>query len=84
MKQDYIKFTGSDHFGSAKAESAISIMLPKLRILKHDRDVLNWRTFWEQFRVSIHSRPQVSDAEKLAYLKIALKDGLEENVIQGL
>ena len=53
-------------------------------IPKFDGDILNWRTFWEQFRVSIHSRPQLSDAEKLAYLKDTLKDGPAAGVIQGL
>ena len=56
--------------------------MPKLSIPKFD--VLNWRTFWEQFGVSIHSRPQLSDAEKLAYLKNALKDGPAEYVNQRL
>ena len=34
--------------------------------------------------VSIHNKPQLSDAEKLAYLKDALKDSPAELVIQGL
>ena len=38
----------------------------------------------EQFGVSIHSRPELSDAEKLAYLKDPLKEGPAESVIQGL
>ena len=58
--------------------------MPKLSILKFDGDVLNWRTFWEQFGVSIHSRTQLSDAHKLAYLKDALKDGPAERITQGL
>ena len=84
MKEDDTKSTGSDHSVSTRAEGATSIKLPKLSIPKFDGDVFNWRTFWEQFGVSIHSRPQLSDAEKLAYLKDALKDGPTERVIQGL
>ena len=66
------------------AKATTRIKLPKLSIPKFDEDVLKWRTFWEQFGVSIHSRPELSDAEKLAYLKDALKDGPAERVIQGL
>ena len=84
MKEDdtTCKSTSSDHSGTTKATT--SIKLPKLSIPKFDGDVFNWRTCWEQFGVSIHSRPQLSDAEKLAYLKDALKDAPAERVIQGL
>ena len=63
MKEDDTKSTGSDHSGSARAEGATSIKLPKLSIPKLNGDILNWRTFWEQVGVSIHSRPQLLDAE---------------------
>ena len=71
MKEDDTKCTGSDHSDSTRAEGANCIKLPKLSIPKFEGDVLNWRTFWEQFGVSIQSRPQLSDAENLAYLKVA-------------
>ena len=58
--------------------------MSKPSIPKFDEDVLNWRTYWEQFGASIHSRLELSDAEKLANLKDALKDGPAEHVIQGL
>ena len=73
VKDEDAKSTKSD--GSAKAKGATSIKLPKLSIPKFDRDVLNWRTFWEQFGVSIHSRPQLSDVEKLARHSRASTDG---------
>ena len=60
-----------------------SIKLSKLSIPKFDGDVLNWRTFREQFQVSIRYRDQLSNVEKLVYLKDVLKDGPAENVIQG-
>ena len=64
--------TSSDHSGPTKA-NAVSINLPKLSISKFDGDVLNWRTIWEQFKDLIHDKEQLSDAEKLAYLKDALR-----------
>ena len=39
-------------------------------------NILNWNTFWQQFDVGIHSKAQLKDAEKLAYLRDALKDGV--------
>ena len=44
------------------------VKLPKLDIPKFDGNIINWRTFWEQFSISIHSRSGLSDAEKLVYL----------------
>ena len=82
MKDDDTKSTSSDHSGPAKATT--SIKLPNLSIPKFDGDILNWRTFWEQLRVSIHSRPWLAGAEKLVYLKDALKDIPAEHIIQGL
>ena len=60
--------TKSKHSSSAIAK-VTSIKLPKLSIPKFSGDVLDSRTFWEQFLVLIHNRDQLSDAEKLAYLK---------------
>ena len=82
MKEDNTKSTTSDY--SCPAKVTTNTKSPKLSIPNFDGDVLNWRTFWEQFGVSIHSRPQMSDAEKLAYLKDALKNGPAERAIQGL
>ena len=72
--------TKSEHSSPPKANTT-SIKLPKLSIPKFDGDVLNWRTFWEQFQVSIHNRDHLSDAEMLAYLKDALKDGPAERIV---
>ena len=40
--------------------------------------------FWEQYPVSIDSKPRLTDPEKLAYLCQALKDGEAKEVIEGL
>ena len=60
------------------------IKLPKIDVQAFDGDIMNWRTFWEQYKVSIHSRTQLTDAEKLAYPWQLLKDGPARHVIEGL
>ena len=40
---------------------------PKINEPSFERDMLNWQTLWEKYEVSIHSRTQLTDAEKLAY-----------------
>ena len=61
-----------------------SLKLPKLDVPTFDGKVIHWRSFWEQFDISIHSRLKLSDTEKLVYLKSALKDGTAKGVIEGL
>ena len=84
VTHDDTNSTKADHSGPTKAKATTSINLPKFSVPKFDGDVLNWRTFWEQFRVLICSRPQLSDAEKLAYLKDTLKDSPADHIVQGL
>ena len=60
------------------------IRLPKLEVPVFNGHILNWRCFWEQFVVSIHDRPSLSNAEKLVYLQQALKGGSAKSVIEGL
>ena len=60
------------------------IKLPKLEVPTFDGNILNWKSFWEQFCVSIHNRSSLSDSEKLVYLQSALKDGSAKQVIEGL
>ena len=49
--------------------------LPKLDVPTFDGNILNWKTFWEQFSISVHDRTNLSDPEKLVYLCHSLKDG---------
>ena len=58
--------------------------LPKRDAPTFDGNILNWRSFWEQFCVSVHDRFSLSDSEKLVYLQHSLKDGTAKNVIEGL
>ena len=60
------------------------VKLPNLDVPKFDGNIINWRTFWEQFSILIHSRPGLSDAEELVYLQHSLKDGTAKGVIEGL
>ena len=60
------------------------VKLPKLDIPTFNGDLLNWKQFWEQFCVAVHNRTSISNAEKLAYLRNALKDGTAKSVIEGL
>ena len=44
------------------------IKLPKIDVPTFDGDIMNWRRFWEQYEVAIHSRTNYTDPEKLVYL----------------
>ena len=60
------------------------VKLPKLDVPVFDGNIVNWIPFWQQFRISVHDRGKLSDPEKLAYLKHALKDGRVKTVVEGL
>ena len=60
------------------------IKLPKLDVPTFDGNILNWKCFWEQFCISVHDRSNLSEAEKLVYLRNALKDGLAKHAIEDL
>ena len=67
---------------SAAADSRESSYL--IEIPTFNGDILSWRTFWEQFCVSVHDRTNLSDSEKLVYLQSALKGGSAKQAIEGL
>ena len=60
------------------------VKLPKIAVPTFDGNIIAWKTFWEQFSVAVHSRSDMSDAEKLVYLRHSVKDGSAKNVIEGL
>ena len=60
------------------------VRLPKLEVPVFDGEILRWQTFWEQFCVAIHDRSDISETEKLVYLRHALKDGTAKSIIEGL
>ena len=69
---------------SSPATDSKGIKLPKLEVPTFDGDLFNWRTFWEQFHVSVHGCTSLSDSEKLVYLRSALKGGPAKQTIEGL
>ena len=60
------------------------VKLPKLDVPTFDGGILHWRTFWEQFCVSVHDRSNLADSEKLIYLQQSLKNGSAKSAIEGL
>ena len=58
--------------------------LPKLEVPAFDGDILKWKSFWDQFNVSIHGRSDLTAAEKMVYLQNALKDKTAKSTIEGL
>ena len=60
------------------------VKLPKLDVPTFDGNILHWRSFWEQFCVSVHDRSNLSDPEKLVYLQHSLKNGPAKKIIEGL
>ena len=81
-----LKLKELNHKIAVKATSETvesGVRLPKLETPKFDGKLLNWRVFWEQFKVSVHER-NIPDSEKLVYLQSALKDGTAKGVIEGL
>ena len=59
------------------------INLPKLQLTKFDGDIINWRGFWDQYKVAIHENDSVSDIDKFQYLLTFLSDSAK-SAISGL
>ena len=60
------------------------VKLPKLDVPTFNGDILNRRSFWEQFCMSVHNPTTLSTSEKLVYLQHALKDSSAKHIIEGL
>ena len=84
LRQEQAKFQGDETPLRSMKIQDTGAMLPKISVFSFDGNLLNWNTFWEQFEIAIHSKVQLTNAEKLAYLKHSLKDGPAGQVIEGL
>ena len=67
-----------------KASNTSGVKLPRIDVPTFDGNIVNWAMFWEQFEAAIHGKRQLSNADKLTYLRHALKDGTARQVIEGL
>ena len=61
-----------------------AIKLIKIKVSTFKGDIVGWRTFWEQFNDSVHSKLQLSSPVKLAYHREALKDDPVRHAIECL
>ena len=66
------------------SSSREGVKLPKLDVPSFDGNILNWKSFWDQFCISVHDRTNLSHAEKLVYLQQSLRDGTAKRSIEGL
>ena len=78
------KLLRQSHDNPTPSHDRKGVKLPKIDVPKFDGNLLKWRTFWEQFKVSIHERDNLSEAEKLVYLRHSLSEGSARHVIEGL
>ena len=60
------------------------VRLPKLDAPTFNGSILSWRSFWEQFTISVHDRSSLSNSEKLVHLQQSLKGGSAKSSIKGL
>ena len=60
------------------------VKLPKLDVPQFNSNISHWTRFWEQFCISVHERPSLSNAEKFVYLQQPLRGGPARNSIDGL
>ena len=60
------------------------VKLPKIDVPAFNGNILYWKSFWGQFAVAVHTRTNISDTEKLVYLRHSVKEGSAKHVIEGL
>ena len=71
--------TPSSALSPAPTGEGNGVRLPKLDVPTFDGDLVHWASFW-----AVHSRKDLVDSEKLAYLRNAVKDGSAKHVVEGL
>ena len=79
-----IKRFQSGSAGLAKTIAQSGVKLPKIKVPTFNGDLMNWGVFWDQFKVAVHAKDHLTDADKLVYLRHALVGGTARHVIEGL
>jgi hypothetical protein len=69
---------------AAPSTDRSGVKLPKIDVPMFDGDILHWRQFWEQYCISVHDRTNLTNSEKMVYLRHALKNGSAKAIIEGL
>ena len=64
----------STSFSSAGAPAHRYIELPKIKVPTFTGDIMGWSTFWSTFQSTVDDRTELSDSQKLNYLRQAIKD----------
>ena len=73
-----------ERLGTPAVTDSRGVKLPKIDVPSFNGNILYWRSFWEQFTVAVHTRTDMTDSEKLVYLRHSVKDGSARQVIEGL
>ena len=60
------------------------LQLPRIEVATFDGNILNWRIIWEQFASTVHTKTELSNSDKLTYLRDALKDSPARYVVSAL
>ena len=58
-----------------------TIQLPKIALPQFHGNVMEWTQFWEQFKQAVHDNPDVTNPNKLAYLRYAIRDPETRNLL---
>ena len=53
---------------------AKAVQLPKIALPHFNGDLMTWSTFWSQFRAAVDSNTDLTNLNKLAYLRDAIQD----------
>lgn len=69
---------------ASPTHDGIGVKLPKLGVPTFDGDFIHWKQFWDQFNIAVHSKTNLSNAEKNVYLQHAIKSGSAKDTIEGL
>ena len=84
LRHKELSHTASSPPAAGASSDPRGIKLPKIDVPQFNGNILSWTRFWEQFRISVHERPSLSDSEKFVYLQQALKNGNARSSIDGL
>ena len=56
------------------AATSKTVQMPKMELPSFRGDLMKWATFWSEFSSAMASHPELTGANKLAYLHTAIKD----------